>query len=501
MPNTSIVFDPELDERQLDREVSNTNDALSDVATDLPTSFEDRSFDTFSERLQDSADGVVADIEASMDAMTPDVGGLGDAVGGGGMGATGAGAAAGLASRIPKPVAGVAAAALPVALAGGVGAGMLSAMQNASARMQTSATLMGQAWNNVWRPIGDRVDELFIRPVAKDLLSSTQDFEDLLREGKPGQATEALVTGRDPREASLGTRLGGILGAGGGGLAGAIGGAKAGGALGATLGSIIPGAGTAIGGTAGAILGGGAGLIAGTGIGGRLGSALGDKIGEINVPEFPEMPDAPELPEWGELEPELPEWADLDPDLPEWSDMNPELPEWSNLEPGLPNWLDLNPELPDWLDLDPDLPSWDDLKPDLPSWENLKPDLPDWSDLKPDLPDIDTGGGIDWPGNQRGSVVRKPTPMVAGEAGPEVIAPYAEFRRTIEGVAQQAAGSGGGGADVDMTNVERKLDDLNRNIKALRSEMDVTLEVDKEVLGRATKDAEQNRLGDTNPSV
>jgi len=171
MPNESIVFDPEVDKRALDKEAQAVDDRFEQSGQINPEIGEVQG-------------------EFGLDG----VGGIGGGrdMGGGGMGR--AGAAAGLASRIPKPIAGVtAAAALPVALAGGVGLGMLSAMQGASARLQTSTNLLGQAWNNVWRPLGDRVDDLFIRDLAQDIVNATQGFEETLR----GTFDEGLIPDRD----------------------------------------------------------------------------------------------------------------------------------------------------------------------------------------------------------------------------------------------------------------------------------------------------------------
>jgi hypothetical protein len=158
MPTESILFSPEIDERQLDKETDEVNQQLAGVGEDVPVNFDPE--------------------EMEMDGLMPAGGGRG----GGGFG--GAAAGAGLASKIPKPVAGVtAAAAMPIAISGAVGMGMLSAMHGASARMQTSASILGQAWNNVWRPIGDKVDQLFIRDVAMDILEESQSFGEAVRDG------------------------------------------------------------------------------------------------------------------------------------------------------------------------------------------------------------------------------------------------------------------------------------------------------------------------------
>lgn len=160
MVNTSIVFDPSVDNRKLDREVGKIDKKLEQTGQITP------------------------DIDSSqLDGMTPD-GVRGINGGGDGSGALEVAGMGALASKIPKPIAGVAASAvLPIGIAGAVGAGMLSAMQSSSARLQTSTTLLGQAWDNVWRPLGDRLDELFIRDTAIGILRATEDFEDAIRSG------------------------------------------------------------------------------------------------------------------------------------------------------------------------------------------------------------------------------------------------------------------------------------------------------------------------------
>jgi len=48
MPASSIVFDPELDERQLDREVGQIDDRLASVGEDVPVSFDQEELDSLS---------------------------------------------------------------------------------------------------------------------------------------------------------------------------------------------------------------------------------------------------------------------------------------------------------------------------------------------------------------------------------------------------------------------------------------------------------------------
>ncbi|AFH21514.1 hypothetical protein OSG_eHP3_00005, partial [environmental Halophage eHP-3] len=56
-------------------------------------------------------------------------------------------------------------------------------------------------------------------------------------------------------------------------------------------------------------------------------------------------------------------------------------------------------------------------------------------------------------------------------------------------------------ADVDTSTIEDKLDRLHSDLQQLQRAMDVSLQVDKETLGRATNDARRNRMGDTDPTV
>ena len=168
MPASSIVFDPEIDERQLDREVGQIDDRLASVGEDVPVSFD----------------------EDELDSLSPAGGGGG----GGGIGAgTGAGAAAGLASKIPKPVAGVtAASALPIAIAGGVGLGLLSQLRDSSGRLQTTTTLFGQALNIFFRPFGNALDKV-LRPAAQATMDLATDFSDLASEDGLAVAVASLA--------------------------------------------------------------------------------------------------------------------------------------------------------------------------------------------------------------------------------------------------------------------------------------------------------------------
>jgi hypothetical protein len=155
-PTEQITFAPEISERDLDREVGQIDDRLASVGEDVPVSFD----------------------EDELDSLSPPGGGGG----GGGIGAGGAIGLGAIASKIPKPVAGVtAASALPIALAGGVGLGLLSAMQGASARLQTSTSLFGIAVDNFFREPAKVLDEAIARPLANATLDVATDFDELAR--------------------------------------------------------------------------------------------------------------------------------------------------------------------------------------------------------------------------------------------------------------------------------------------------------------------------------
>jgi len=459
MPESSIVFAPELDERQLDREMRGIDDSLSDVASDVPASFDSkRGVQSLRGDLEEATDELTANIEADMDSLTPaGVGGVGGAADGGGGGAGGAAAAEGaaaMAGKIPKPVAGVAAAAaLPVALAGGVGAGMLSAMQSSSARLQTSVGLLNTAKETFWRPYGDELGT-FLRPFSKGVLSKARENEQIVREQGVGAGIENALTGDNPAETGMLQRFTGGLGTGAGMLAGGKAGAMAGGALGAAVGSVVPGIGTAAVGTVGAITGAIVGAIAAAPIGGRVGSAIGGAIDgamdKFSWPEFPEF-----------------SW--------------PTLPQF--------NWPSV-PDFPGW----PDIPQF--------NWPSI-PEFPGW----PDIPSFGGGGGgggdsdifgIDIPGLQSGGRVRQ-TGAANVHRGEMVGSP----EQLVSELAAAVNDSGGQtvNAQMDTKNLESKLDRLHRDLMNLRSAMDVTVQVGEETIARAATNGQQNRLMDTDPTV
>jgi len=503
MPNTSILFNPELDERQLDSEA-----------------------DKVDERLQEVGENVGATIDADINAPDDLGGGMGGGAGGGGGGGPGAAELAegvgALGGKIPAPVAGVAAAAaLPIAIAGGVGTAMLGAMTDASARLQTDNKLLGIAVDNFFREPGNILSENVTRPLAEGLLDQSVEFDEALREGDTAGAAEAAL-GATTEEDPLGQRIGGILGGAGGALGGAFAGAKAGGALGATVGSIIPGAGTAAGGAVGAVGGAIVGAIGGSQIGNRVGQAIAKKI-----PEFPDWKDdiIDLFPGWLQnspgIIPTFPDWRSFIPQF-SWPSL-PQPPQWPSL-PQPPQW----PSLPDPPEFPP-FPGW----PDIPT-PNVDFDLGASVDISGSVEDLidgrinvdsivdeaqsrlnvsgggggsepsGPGGGVDlgtgFPGLQSGGRVTE-TGVAEVHRGELVSDPdrlVSELADAITGGASRPT-AGGGGPTVDTSDVENKLDRLHRDMQQLRRALDVSVEVDGETIARAAANGQRDRVNDTDP--
>lgn len=425
---SSIVFSPELDERQLDRETSKVNDELQQVGQDVPVNFD-------SEGLDGLGGGIGGD--------------AGGGIGGAAMGrGAGAGAAAGLASKIPKPVAGVtAASAMPIALAGGVGLGMLNAMQGASARLQTSTTLLGQAWNNVWRPIGDKVDQLFVRDAVMDVVSATQSFEDAFRSGDVLGVADAIMRG-------IGNAM---------------------------INLSVPGLSQLS----------DAAYDAGKGL--RRG--LLDTVDNFSWPSLPDFK-WPSLPKFNW--PSLPQfnW----PSLPQFTWPNISTPQWPSPREILSRFPTISPgAIRNAIIGDTGGTGVSDdviVGPGGQPFQN---------------PDAERGGGGGGDGFLPVGPILPPGPLMqtggritgSGTATVHRGEIIADEQRLVSELADAIGGMGGGGGGGGMNtrNMERKLDQLNRNVKRLREALDVTLTVDGETLARAAQNGRQNRLSDRDPTI
>lgn len=467
MPTESILFSPTIDERELDKEVGTMDERLSSVGEDIGVSF-----------------------DGDMSGLSPAGGGGGAAAGAGGPGVADAAVLGDLASKIPKPVAGVtAAAALPIALAGGIGASLLSEMGKASARLQTSASILGVARDNFFRAPGDLLDKEVARPISKDILELSNTFSDLFREGDRAGAIGSLFTGDDPRERTAGQRRFSRQGAGLGAIGGGLAGAKAGGIAGASLGSIIPGAGTAAGGTAGAIIGGAGGALLGAGFGGRVASEIGDKF-----------------PKWkGEIIDIFPNWLQNSPGI------IPPFPSWGDVVPDFPGWPRVNRTWPGWPDVDTSWPGW----PDISFPDNFWPTL-DASNVIDSL----TGGGQsagDSGDSGWGGITGDPDTSIfdsAAQGGRVRRSGLAKIHkdefvgdpdRLVSELASAVSAATGGGtrrsASMDTGRMEQKLDRLHDDLRRLESALSVEVQIGEETVARAASNGQRNGVADSNPKV
>lgn len=414
--DSSIVFDGEVNERSLDKSAKQINERFEDAGQI---------------QVDAETDGLGLDGFSDGGDM-----GMGDRGGGGmGGGALGMGA---LASRIPKPIAGVAAgAALPVGLVGAVGVGMLSAMHSASARLQTSTTLLGQAWNNVWRPLGDSLDQLFVRDAVKDVHSATTEFENTWRSGQQWAALIGLE----------GDMVGWL----------------------ADLTQHMPMVGTAL---------------------------RGAEIAIQTIEDIFE----------GKIDP----WQIIKTTSRSvWDWITTETQDvWDWITTGSRSvwgWIRTGTrDVWGWIDT-PDRSVWGWIDTPVKSiWDFITEgdggggggngggggdDRPWWDPFDgPIIPGIQSGGRIERSGVaqvHRGELVADPDRLVSELAG-----------------AIRQAGGGRGGATVDMGNVERKLDEVNRNLKRLSQAMSqMGISVDGQQFGEVMSGVEQGNIIDTDPTV
>lgn len=433
MVEESIVFSGDIDERSLDRSAQTVEKRFSEAG-----------------EIQVDADtnGL------GMDGFKAD-GGEGE--GGGGTGPLELAGMDSLRKKIPKPIAGVAASSvLPVALAGGVGAGIGAAMTSASNRLQTSAGLLGQAWNSFWRPIGDRVDELFIRDVVKDLHGTMVDFEQTAREEGLIEASVQLILGDNELDwNSFVSEL--------------------------DWKNVV--------------------------------EPLGwnTYLNPLNWVDFVSENN------WGDYLDSL-DWVEWVSNL-SWSSWVDGLG-WDTFVDGLGwnsylnplNWGEwLNPL--NWGDFIGDLFDGGGGGGGGGGGVGPQPNPPgqgewiwtgdQWIPFDPGGPGPDPigpGGPTPVRGFQRGGVVQGRTNATLGEAGPEVVQPLSEFERVAERIARTAARQGGG--SVDMGRVEGKLDEVNRNLKQVaRAMSNITIQVGQRQLGQAVTSAQQGHVYDTDPTV
>jgi len=454
----TILFAPEISERDLDKEVDNVNQQLEGVGEDVPVNFD-------------------AD-EMDMDGLMP----AGAGGGGGGMGPGGAAGAGALASKIPKSVAGVtAAAALPVALAGGVGVGLLSAMQSASARLQTSSSLLGIAVDNFFREPGNILDEFIVRPIVNEILNASLVFDEAIRD-LSSIGDGMLPDNMDEFERRADAAID-VL-------------------------KLMPG-------PVGSIT--------------SAADDAADVLGDV-ASRWPGWPDVSGL--W-------PGWPDLGKLWPGWPDIGTEWPGWPDL--GMPEWPSSN----DILSLFPSIsvgslrdailgdgdagggvetggggggetldppPSDDDgtdtggvgrprdgLDPGRGSGGGETPD--------PSPPSSGDGGDSGTGGRPRDGLV--PSLQSGGRIGKSGIAEVhrgelvADPDRLVSELASAVSQASGGGQTrrMDTSGMERRLDQVVRRLQRLENAFDVTVEVDGETIARASANGKKNRVSDSNQLV
>jgi hypothetical protein len=434
MPTESIIFSPELDERQLDRETGKVNESLSEATDDIQ-----------------------ANIGTEMDSLSP--AGVGGAGGGGGGGVGGAAGAAGLASKIPKPVAGVAAAsALPIALAGGVGLKIASEMVQQSARLQTSASILSQAQANVFRPLGDKVDQLFVRDLVTDILDETQAFAEDIRRGDFLEGAIQLSTGFDFQEDGIADAIGA-----------AVGGA----------------------------------------FGGPLGSRVGSDIASGIVDGWDGWPDVGGLfPGWPNIQAEWPGFPDVQAEWNGWPTIQP-----VNLASKVTSVNLVNQVTPVNLAHSVTGVNLSDFVTgiNLGNFIDIPEILSSGNDPGGDPPPNGGGDfGDPFDGGNRGRSFGGPRLQTGGRVTGTGVATVdrgelvTDEQRLVSELADAIGvrgARGGGGGSADMSGVEQRLDRLSTQLRRLESALDVSVQVGREEIARATTDGRRNRVADTDPTT
>ncbi len=157
MVNTSVVFDSEIDERSLDRTVDKVDQRLQETGEiDIDAATGGMGLDS-----GPGMGGGMGDMDA-LGEMNDGIGGLQDSFNDS------------LPAAIPA-AGGIASKALPIAIAGGIGAGLLTQMSAASGRLQATLGMFGTAMDLFFKPFGDFLGSK-LRPMADHLIGVAQDF-------------------------------------------------------------------------------------------------------------------------------------------------------------------------------------------------------------------------------------------------------------------------------------------------------------------------------------
>jgi hypothetical protein len=335
-------------------------------------------------------------------------------------------------------------------------------MHGASARLQTQSKLLGIATDNFFREPGNVFAEA-ISPFVDEFLDISFDFDQMARESGLGVAT---IIASDRLKDLYGDIVGGQVGA--------VLGDTIGGAVGDALGDI----------RISRTLGGGISGLAqqfGMQLGQEFGQMMSQELAQLRLPtglrnfQWPALPSLPTVPNNF--------WPDF-PDLP-------------NI--GRDFWPDF-----------PDLPNIGrDFWPAPPSFgggDNTNTTTGGGGNGGDNggFVEGEIGGGFGQgpinPGHASGA--RGQDSGVARVHRDEIIAPEDRIVDELSRAISAQSGGGGGTADVDTSAVESKLDKLNRNITQLAQAMQsMSVEVDKETLGRMASEGQREDVTDTDPLV
>jgi hypothetical protein len=101
----------------------------------------------------------------------------------------------------------------------------------------------------------------------------------------------------------------------------------------------------------------------------------------------------------------------------------------------------------------------------------------------------DFGPDVDVPGLQRGGLVQSEQVVRVGEAGPEVIAPFAEIRRMF-GAMQRNQSGRAESVELDSSSLERKMDTMIQELRNL--DLEGTITIGQEQFAELVQEAQEN---------
>jgi len=342
-----------------------------------------------------------------------------------------------------------AAAALPIALTGAVGVGLLSEMGKASARMQTSASILGVARDNFFREPGNVFDKHITRPLSEDILSMSQDFDDAMREGRPVEAITGVLSDVFPDNTQTGSLLN-------------------------LIDTIV---------------------------------SINNTLGEVDMGWIDVVSQS--WPGWPDVTGLWPEWPDIQTEWPEWPSIDTEWPGWPSIDTEWPGWPSIGAEWPGWPDIG--TPSWPSAGMILNQFPTLSASalrdaiLGDGSSGGGSGSSGGGGGGgflpdFDIPlldGYASGGRVQRTGAAVVHRN--EIIADPDRLVSELASAVSQSTGRRT--RSMDTGGLERRLDQLHDDFRRLEGALDVTVQIGEETVARASANGRRNRIADSNPRV